>query len=201
MNLAELISEVYLITNRPDLVGETSSAIRRVTLKLHQSDYFYKDIFETGIAFDGPAFVQDLNYRSIIPLYRAIKYIRHYDPTQASTDTGGLGQFLSRIDAENVLDQYNCTKTDIYYVAGQQIHIKSITNSQYYLLGCYINPDVGINTYASWIAVDHPFAIINSACADIFKMIGKDEQNALYKQIAMEDTQVIKITNTIPEGY
>jgi hypothetical protein len=35
MTLAELISEVYTITGRPDRVAETASAIKSATLKAH----------------------------------------------------------------------------------------------------------------------------------------------------------------------
>ena len=58
MTLNELIAEVYTITNRPDLVAQTLMAVRSATLKLHQSDYYYKDIFETGFQFTSAEYLQ-----------------------------------------------------------------------------------------------------------------------------------------------
>jgi hypothetical protein len=48
---SELCSEVHTLTNRPDLVNETKLAVKAATLKLHQKDFFYKDISEQGVSF------------------------------------------------------------------------------------------------------------------------------------------------------
>ena len=42
----ELYDDVVTITKRPDLAAETALAIRAATLKLHQSDFYFKDLFE-----------------------------------------------------------------------------------------------------------------------------------------------------------
>ena len=67
MNFSDLVTEVGTITGRPDRVAEIESAIKSATLKAHNSDYFYKDIFETGIAFTTSDFYQQLDYRALIP--------------------------------------------------------------------------------------------------------------------------------------
>ena len=41
----------HTITNRPDLINETKLAVKAATLKIHQSDYYYRDLIEQGIAF------------------------------------------------------------------------------------------------------------------------------------------------------
>ena len=38
MNLATLQTEVYNLTNRPDLVSQTLTAIRKATMKCHLAD-------------------------------------------------------------------------------------------------------------------------------------------------------------------
>ena len=47
----ELCNDVYTMTKRPDLVAETKLAVKAATLKAHQSDFYPKDIYETGIQF------------------------------------------------------------------------------------------------------------------------------------------------------
>lgn len=195
MTLAELISEVYTITGRPDRVAETASAIKSATLKAHQSDYFYKDVFETGVAFDSSAYVQQLDYRTLLPLWRAVKYLRKYDNTNAVP-----GNFLNLIVPEQVLDRYMVEKTNIYYVAGAYLNIRSETEEQYFLLGCYLNPDITTATYSSWIALDHPYAIIYDAAATVFKAIGKDEEAAAYRGLVAEQLQLLKISNIVASG-
>jgi hypothetical protein len=58
MTLAELIAEVYTLTGRPDLVAETSAAVRKATLKMHSVDFFYRDLQEKIITFTTPAYKQ-----------------------------------------------------------------------------------------------------------------------------------------------
>lgn len=196
MTLTELINEVYTITGRPDRVGETLSAVKSATLKAHQCDYFYKDIFETGVAFTSAAYVQQLDYRSVIPLWRANKYLRIYD-----NSSGTPGVFLNLIQPELVLDRYTVEKTNIYYVAGAYINIKMDSLQQYFLYGCYVNPDITATGYNSWIAKDHPYAIVLDAAATVFKAIGKDDEAATYRELVAEQIAMLRGSNIVAQGY
>lgn len=198
MTLAEMIQEVYTITGRPDRVAETLSAIKSATLKAHQSDYYYKDMFETGVAFDTSDYIQQLDYRALIPLWRAVKYLRKYD---LSTTPYTPGKFLNLILPELVLDRYTVEKTNIFYVAGSYLNLSSDTQEQYYLLGCYVNPDITTTGYNSWIAKDHPYAIIFDAAATVFKAIGKDDEAAAYRTLVPEQIGMLKMSNIVANGY
>lgn len=48
-SLNSLVSDVYTLTNRPDLVAETALAVKKATLKMHHVDFFARDIWESGI--------------------------------------------------------------------------------------------------------------------------------------------------------
>ena len=196
MNLSELQQEVYTITNRPDLVARTQSAIRASTLQLHQSDFWFKDLFETGIVFSLAAFLQQLEYRTLIPRWRSLKYIRKTDAQ--GTDNG---KFLDVVVPELVLDNYNLNRNDVCYMTGDVIQIRSSTELQYIFLGCYLNPDITLTGYSSWIAIDHPWAIIYEAANQIFKQIGKQEEWQAYKIMAAEQKQAIVVSNTQAVGY
>lgn len=196
MTLNELIQEVYTITGRSDRSAETLTAVKAATLKAHQSDFYYKDLFETGIAFDTSAYIQALAYRNLIPRYRAIKYMRKYDFTNSTP-----GNFLTIIPPDLVMDRYNVEKTNIAYVAGDYIQIKSDTQEQYYLFGCYVNPDITSNNYTSWIALDHPYCIIFDAAGTVFKAIGKDDESTTYKNLGLEQIAMLKSSNIVPQGY
>lgn len=196
MTLAELIQEVYTLTGRPDRVAETASAIKSATLKAHQCDFFYKDIFETGVAFPAASFIQQLDYRTLLPLWRANKYLRKYDNT-----SGTPGRFLTLIQPELVLDRYTVEKEDIYYLAGAYMNVKSSTQDQYYLYGCYLNPDITTTGYNSWIAKDHPYAIVFDAAATVFKAIGKDEEASAYRTLIPEQIAMLRGSNIVAQGY
>jgi hypothetical protein len=196
MTLSDLISEVYIITGRPDLTGETLSAVKSATLKAHQSDFYYKDIFETGVAFTTSAYLQQLEYRTLIPTWRANKYLRKYDNVGQTP-----GDFLTLIQPELVLDRYQVEKVNIYYAAGAYVNIKSDTQEQYYLYGCYVNPDITQSGYDSWIAKDHPYAIVMDAAASVFKTIGKDEESSAYRGLVAEQIAMLRGSNIVANGY
>ena len=195
MTLTELQDEVYTITKRPDLIAETLLAVRQSTLALHQSDYFWKDIAETGISFSSSAYLQELEYRPILPQFRAIKYLRKSD------STGAAGAFFDVITPEAVLDLYGSDRTNVCYAAGESIEMKSSTQFQYAILGYYKNPIVTTTGFSSWIALDHPYAIVLEAAEKVFKMIGKTEEFAAFKFLRDEEKQRLALSNIQAVGY
>lgn len=195
MTLTELIEEVYILTNRRDLVGQTLSAVRSATLKIHQADYFYKDLFETGIVFGTAEYLQQLEYKTVVPRWRSLKYLRKTD------STGTLGSFFTVVAPEQVLDSYALNRNDICYVAGDVVQIRSSTEFQYAIVGCYRNPDVGAISYSSWIANDHPWAIIFEAATAVLLMIGKDSQARSMAQLATIQLAELRNSNILAEGY
>jgi len=44
MSLAQLSTDVIALTKRPDLVAETTLAVKMATLKAHNSDYYPRDL-------------------------------------------------------------------------------------------------------------------------------------------------------------
>lgn len=196
MNFAELISAVYSVTNRPDRSAETSLAIQAATLKMHQTDFYAKDLHEVGVAFDVAAYLQQLDYKALLPRWRAPKYLRKYDPT---TDTGGT--FMYPLTPEGVLDEYGSEKTDIFYMAGAFMQIKSSTAIKDYLLGYYRHPDITPGGFNSWVAEECPFAIVFDAAATVFKAIGKDEEAAAYRGLIAEQVAIMKLGNISTVGF
>lgn len=193
-SLTSLVQDVYTLTNRPDLVGETTLAVRNATLKAHNSDYFYKDIFETGIVFDYAQMQQSLEYKTLIPRWRALKYFRRYD-----NNTPGV--FFAVVTPEDLLNSYSVHKENVCYVAGMELQVRASSDLQYALLGCYLRPDVTTDGFCSWIADEQPAAIIYEAAATVFKAIGADEQNATYRDLAAQEYRQLQTTNIQAVGY
>ncbi len=182
---AELVSDTYLFTNRPDLVNETKLAVKAATLKAHQSDFYPKDIYEVGISWATPAYIQSIDYRTLIPRWRAFKYLRKY------TD-GAAGDFIKLLTPEQTLDRYSINKEDICYLAGENLEVRSSTEDDYMILACYINPVLDETSYSSWVALDHPYAIVYEAARTIFKQIGWDEHANAIRQEVAEQYQILK---------
>jgi hypothetical protein len=194
--LDSLISDVYTLTNRPDLVGQTALAVRAATLKAHQFDDWYRDFSEYSIQFSNSDYYQTLDYKSIFPNWRKPKYVRKYDATGSSP-----GPFLEYLVPEKVVDNYGSDRLDIFYMAGANLQLRSSTQVQYLLLGIYENPVVTPNGYNSWIAVDFPFAITYEAAAVIFKAIGLDENVPAFRQMVADQYQLLKQHCSVGLGY
>ena len=108
MTFDEIAAEVKVITNRPDLVAETASAIKAATLKAHQSDFYSKDIYETGMQFPDYSYRQSLDYISLFANFRAIKYVRI---VRDEYDTCGIP--IEIIKVEELFDAYGHQRTNI----------------------------------------------------------------------------------------
>jgi hypothetical protein len=196
MTLTELIAEVYVLTNRPDLVAETASAIKAATLKAHKTDFYSKDIYETGISFTESSYKQSLDYITLISNFRALKYLRKADNL---TDDSGI--FFTVLTPEETIDSYGINRTDIAYVAGRVLEIRSSTEFQYGYLGCYVLPIITAAGYSSWVADLSPFAIIYEACRVVFKSIGYDEQSNTFTRLVAEEYELLRMSGLADVGY
>jgi hypothetical protein len=196
MTLTELQAGVYSLTNRPDLTGQTLIAIQSATLEMHQMDFFYRDLVESGIVFPTAEYLQSLEYRVLFPTWRALKYFRTSDSSGEVTSDP-----FEVIEAEDVLDQYKLNRTNVVYGAGEILQIKAAAPFQYAFLAYYANPIITQIGYNSWIARDHPFAIIYKAASDICRQIGKQEQSAMFAKEVMDKKQAITISNVQVNGY
>lgn len=201
--LTNVIDEVYNITKRKDLVSQTLTAVKAATLKLHQTDFYFKDLFETGIELAEEKFEPQIDIVTLFPRYRAMKYIRKvskdtfYSPGQSGYTPG---MFLTARTPTDVLDDYGYGVLDIYYQAGDTIKIKSSTIDKHYLLGMYLNPNIIPEQYNSWIAREYIFAIVYDAAATVFKGIGFDEQASQIRQDTMFWAQEVKNSNIVVQG-
>jgi hypothetical protein len=193
-SFAELLDDVYTITNRSDLVAETKLAVRSATLRAHHSDFYSKDLFESGLEFDTKTNIQQLFPRELFPRYRALKYFRIHDGTQPM-------QFLDVITPEEVLDGYKLTRNNVCYEAGLALNLRSATDFQFALIGMYLNPVITEEGYSSWIADSYPFAIVYEAASTIFKMTGELEQVASSRQMSAEFMAELKNSNIVANGY
>jgi len=193
---AELVSDVKILTNRPDLDTEIKLAVKAATLKAHQSDFYPKDLFETGIAWNPVAYRQSLDYRTVVPRWRAFKYLRKYD---AVGDVPGV--FFTILTPEQTVNGYGINKENVCYLAGEQLEIRSSTEDEHMLLGCYVHPDIQETSYNSWIAVEHPYAIEFEAVSKIFKTTGYDEQAAQMQREVAEQFILLRNSNILAQGY
>jgi hypothetical protein len=196
MTFDELVAEVYQITNRPDLSSETESAVKAATLKAHQSDYYSKDIYETGIEFPTAEYRQSLDYITLLSNFRSFKYLRRVD-----SETDDEGAFFKVITPEETLDAYGRNRSDIAYIAGRVLEIRSSAKFSKALLGAYVLPIIRTGAYNSWIAEQHPYAIIHEAARRIFLAVGQAEESNGQSRLVAEEYQLLQLSALSDVGY
>jgi len=189
MNMTEMAAEVYTITNRPDLIAETSAALRKATIKLHSIDYFPRDMAEVALNIPTPGNAVQIDVSTTLTRFRAIAYIRD----NTSPATGQPNKVFANIDARALLDDYSLVRTNVWYQGGQVININSSTTVSALLVGYYQNPIITpVGSYSSWIATEYPFAIIEEAASSIFGMIGNAEMARFYMQQSAANVQLLR---------
>lgn len=189
-----LVNDVYTITKRSDLVTETEYALRAATLKLHQLDFFPKDIVESKVNFSVADYYQTLAYQTLFPRMRSLSYMRKFEG-------GAPTQIIEVISPTDILDDYGIAKENVAYVAGAAIQIRSNTQITDILMGYYANPVTTPDDYVSWVASVYPYAIVSEAAATVFATIGYDEQAAKYRSEAQLQAIIVKNSNIVGEAF
>jgi hypothetical protein len=180
---------------RPDLGfiadGGDNRAINAVlasTLAMHQVDNFWKDIVASDVVFDAGAYIQTLDRRTM-PRFRSIAYFRKWDPTFSAmqlnptilppivnSDLALKHLEIVDLGTGGIFDSYGSERQDVCYAAGDTIFIKSSTLLTQGKIGYYARPHLDIENsgvaYNSWIAREHPWAIIYHAEAALFTTTG-----------------------------
>jgi hypothetical protein len=199
MNFSELQSEVTGLTKRADLLNShIIPAIKRSTLKLHQKDFFPKDLYEVAVTFPTAAYEQSLDYMvDVSARWRALKYVRKIDSTTGLP----FGEPLKVLSPEQLLDDYGVEKTNVCYEAGLLLQIKTYEEVSQFLIGCYVSPDVTDAAYSSWIATLYPYAIVYESAAVVFTQTGDTERATFYRALAAEESAVISINAIQTVGY
>lgn len=195
-SLASLLADVYVITNRPDLVSESTIAVRKATIKCHGADLFEKDLAQQIVTLSPLDTPDDFRYQidlsaSPFARVRQIHYIYEHNIPLTGTEK----KFLAR-EADSILNDYRTELQDYYYVIGSQINMRGSKSYSRVRVGYYQVPDTASNTYSSWIADLYPDIIIEEACAAVFKMIGKDEEAASYRKLFEENIAILRMMIT-----
>lgn len=191
MTFDEMVQEVIDITKRPDLITKIQANVRAATLKAHNSDFYYKDLYEVPVQFTNFFQLQSFLPTEIAPRFRKVKYIRLW----VGDNSGDVGQFLEPIQIENSIDGYGYIKTNVFYMAGQLLQIRGACALDKVLFGCYQYPIVTpVTSFTSWIANEMPYVIIYEAARVTFKGFSFTEQANEYSALVQEQFAELKLS-------
>lgn len=194
-SFAQLCADVITKTGRPELIAETQLAVRTATKFLHLRELYLRDSQEDLFTFTNPDFIFQFDTAQF-ERYRKIRYIKKYDLVQQATKETDADK-ISECGADNLFDRYNNRKTNIFYVAGNSLNLRSSTQESAFIISWYKYPTVDPNNYNSWIAELYDPAIIDYATAEVFEAIGRqDDANRLKQMVLQVHVPVIQ-TNDI----
>lgn len=170
---AELRTLVGLRTGRPDLAAHIDMGIRTATVRAHHTDFFWKDAFRGYVTYtpvSGKSYVDIPNFTSDFPLFRALKTVYCVD-----IDTDSPVEKLTYRTMGDEYDEEGRLRPSIYVLAGGLRIYPRVQTGKLELLG-YNNPNVGFDTYSSWIADLYKDEIAAWASGIVFARSGALEQ-------------------------
>ena len=172
MKFQTLVNEVITLTNHPELMDEIAIAVRSATLSLHQLDLFSKDKRETLVTVRKSCCTANKIDLSLIPNLRSIHTIAKY-----CTRTCKIGcQIPKRVHIGQHLKEF-------WITSGQSLEIKTSSCQKDFYLEYYANPQVmPAEDYSSWIADLYPQAVLDLACAKIYRLLRDPQTAQMYEK-------------------
>lgn len=208
MSLAAQTAAVILITNRADLTGEIDYAVKAATLKAHFADFFVRDLrISSAIAIPANTYAGDITLASLTNAagesFRALNSVTNYAPNaNPPTATSFYPVSYEIIGVNDILDSYYQSRTDVMWVAGDNITYRFGRNPPTNVyIRFYCIPNISTGGYASWIDAMFPDVITVEAARQIFKMIGRDEEASMYDKLVNESMQQLKSMAILGVGY
>lgn len=209
--LTSLAADVYVITNRPDLVAETKVAIRKAIRKFHGADTFKRDLRVQRVDMTALTPTDPNQYRWAIdlatfPMWRRFKAVNYpvgvvppYNQIPAPMRDIAYGlqrtNVFEQVTPDNLYDSYGYERINYFMVAGNTVNVKAgwymnLLDFTYYQWP--VIPTLDSATIASWIVNDYPDAIVEEAAGTVFKMIGKDEEFNRFQALFNENLAILK---------
>ena len=178
-----MIGDINSLSGRPDLADETQLALRTATNNAHFCDAFPRDLVTTSVQLPNASYLTQLDLPTQFPKLRGLSQLRplgaDYQPVNLPLD-----QQIKIIELGDIYDDYGAVKTNIAYLAGDKINIRSLHNSYGFIVDWYKAPLVRREEYNSWIAQLYPDVIVYWAASIVLDISGNEEKaTKLMKQV------------------
>lgn len=176
----EMLENIYTLTNRPDLEGETKLALQSATTNAHLTDAYPRDMLTVQVQLPNGANQLALDIPTLFPGLRGLMDIRSLDVNQQVIDAG-QDRKIEIVEPGDIYDpEYGNVRNRIAYVAGDSVVIRSPIQCWGYLVDYVRAPQTRRELYSSWIAQLAPSIIWYWAAALVFSTNGNDEKARNY---------------------
>ena len=178
MDFNEVVSEILIITARPDRQSEIESRVNASLSRCILKANFAQDLVESTITIDPDLYGATIDFSTDVTRFRKFKYVKPY----------GVTRYLKAIGSDHIFQPGGTMQRDRYYIAG--------LNMTYTLFELAPSLEIGYYQYAPtldsvtntthWFLDMAPWAIIDLASAAIFRSIGDDTSAAQYEKSGTE---------------
>jgi hypothetical protein len=186
---ADILTDVYTLTDRQHLTNESKLGIRAATIKLHGMEFWREDRVEEEVAVTVSENQFNLNISTALANpCRKINAIKKMD-----SDV-----YFEEIDPTQLLDGFGHRRYNTYYRVGNVLNFLTDTGdtSVYFI---YYKQPVAVETgYSSWIADTYPILVAMEAASFVLSTIGDKEAAAKIDAMKMEQLNVLLINHLDP---
>lgn len=170
-----MVADVITLTARPDLADETALALRTATNNAHFSDAYSRDLVTQSVQLPNASYQTSLNIPTLFPKLRGLSAIKALDINGAPIAVSPDSQ-IEVIELGDIYDDYGTLRNNIAYLAGENVNVRSLTNSYGYLVEWFKAPETRRDTYTSWIAQLYPDVILYWAASLVLDTNGNEEK-------------------------
>lgn len=163
MNFTEVVAEVIGIIKRPDKIADVRREVNASISFCCMDTEFARDLTEISTPVLNTAYVQSLPL-TLFARFRKFKYLK----------VPGARNYLTPTGPDKIFE--NCKEaTDTYYIAGDNVIIKTRSLQTNLLVGWYSFPPTLTDALPTfWLLDASPYMIIDRAASKVFANIGDD---------------------------
>ncbi len=178
MKLQEIVDEVVVTTGRPDRADLCMRAVRAAVTEVHGAANFPRDRVEELFELAEPLNRIKVNLPPRFKSFEVLGAVTAQGaPVALSTDNNQY----TRVDPSSILHTHKTNTTDVYYVAGTALNIKSSVkvDNVYALYNRF--PEVADTQLETWIMREHDALITGLALYKTYTSLGDNARARLHR--------------------
>lgn len=187
----DILSDVYVLTNRPDLVGESKLGVRAATIKLHSLEFWREDRVEEELAVITAD--NQFSLSAVAGVTGDFLHVPRANGILFKKTTSD--DFFEQIDPKQLLDGYGYRKYNVYYRAGSNYVFFTDTQDTSVIASYYRQPVATEVGYDSWIATMYQHFIAIEAALFVANAIGDKELEARMSNLAVVNLAQLNINH------
>lgn len=185
----DILADVYVLTDKYNLVAESKLGIRAATVKLHGLEFWREDRVEEEVAVTTSEGQFSINLPAALANpCRKVEAIK-----RVNSDV-----YFEEIDPKQLLDGFGHRRYNTYYRVGNVLRFLTDSGDASVYVSYYKHPVAVETGYSSWIADSYPILVALEAASFVLSSIGDKEAAAKIDGMKGEHLNVLLINHLDP---